>query len=171
MARGLSEQQRRILTAAYAAYRNAAERNQRAESNARYLANYRKPDQWRGPNVPIPHITRSDALLALHGWRGGVQERDWWQRVRHIPSATLTVFSGFGRVSSRDTVVGTVSRAEYEVVQASLSRALTRLVARGLLGPHGYYVGYDLTEAGIHAGAQLAAQLATGQAEGDREGA
>jgi len=168
MARGLSEQQRRILVAAFRHYQQRAERNRVAESNSRYLENYRVPDQWRGPDIPIAHLTRSDALLALHGWRGGEQTSEYWQRQHHLPRETMWVFDGYRRLSS--TVVNTIARAEYEVVQASISRTLARLVARGLLRPHDHYVGYDLTEVGIHAGAQFAAQSATDPAEAERAG-
>ena len=169
MARGLSEQQRRILAVAFRHYQQSAERNRESESRGRYLENYRVPDQWRGPNVPIPHLTRGDALLALHGWRGGEQTSDYWQRQHHLPRETMWVFDGYRRRFS--TVVTTISRSEYEVAQASVSRTLARLVARGLLRPHDHYVGYDLTEAEIHAGTTLAAQCATPPAEGAREGA
>ena len=170
MARGLSDQQRRILVAAFRHYQQSAERNRDAESNRRYLENYREPDQWRGPNVPIPHLTRGDGLRTLHGWVSGVEDRVWWEEGRRIQGERIRVWAKYYHPSG-DPAVATISRSEYEVAQASVSRTLTRLVARGLLGPHGYYVGYDLTEAGIHASAQLAAQLATGLAEGEREGA
>ncbi len=159
MGRGLSEQQRRVLIAAHAAYRDAAARNRQAESNHRYLAARLDGVELLGPLMPIAHLTRSDALHALHGWRGGRKQDNYWQQARDIPGETLRVFTGHNVL----TTVATINRAEYEVAQASTSRTLARLVARGLLRPHGYYQGYNITAAGLQAIAAFTLGLAKGE--------
>jgi hypothetical protein len=174
MARGLSEQQRRLLALAYskrcnrkAEYRLAVEARayiERVGTIGAAMSGTPKPGPLHGPVLPPPHITHADALLALHGWRSGTQDRDWWQRRRHIPSENMKVSTSYGRRA--DTVVATISRDQYEVAQASTSRTLARLVERGLLERHHRY-GYLLTEQGT----TIAEQWATGLAEGEREGA
>jgi hypothetical protein len=138
MARGLSEQQQKILA----------------------WANEQRAGTTQGGSW---HLTYADALFALFGWRSGLQKRDYWQRRRHIPSNTMMIFPG--RTKGPDTVIGTISRAEYQVAQASTARTLRRLVERGLLGRHPNY-GYVLTEAGV----RLADQWAAGLAEGGHQG-
>jgi len=174
MARGLSEQQRKVLVAAYGKLRDRETEYRKTLEAQAFLERMvgigaamngkARQEPRLGPALPPPHITHADALLALHGWRSGTQDRDWWQRRRRIPSESMKVSTSYGRRA--DTVVATISRDQYDVAQASTSRTLARLVERGLLERHHRY-GYLLTEQGT----TIAAQLATGPAEGEAEGA
>lgn len=160
MGRGLSEQQRRILTVAYGVWRDRVAEYAKTREAEAFVANMGAigarlrgrpaPAARHGPSIPPPHITHSAAMLALYGWRSGRQDRDWWARRRRIPSDTMAVSKRYN--ARGQEVEAVISRAEYEKAHASTARTLARLVERGYLEAHHRY-GWYLTEQGIRWGA------------------
>ncbi len=157
MGRGLSQQQRQILGAAYTTWCDRAAayaKTQQAESFVHKcgvigaaMRGRSAPAPTSGPSIPPPHITHNAALLVLYGWRSGKQDRDWWARRRRQTSDTMAVSTRYGDTYGKERVA-TISRADYETAHASTARTLARLVERGLIEPHHRY-GWYLTEAGL----------------------
>jgi len=156
MGRGLSQQQRQVLAVAYAAWSSRAAQYAKTREAEDFVAKIgaigaamrgrpARPPRY-GPSIPPPHITHSDALLALYGWRSGKQERDWWARRRRQTSATMAVSKRYN--ARGQEIEAVISRAEYEKAHASTARTLARLVERGLLEPHHRY-GWYLSVAGM----------------------
>lgn len=156
MGRGLSQQQRQILGAAYTAWcdraaayaktRGAAAFVHKAASLGAAMRGRPAPAPHYGPSIPPPHVTHSDAMLTLYGWRSGKQDRDWWARRRRQTSDTMAVSPRYN--ARGEAIVARISRADYETAHASTARTLARLVERALLEPHHRY-GWYLTEAGL----------------------
>jgi hypothetical protein len=176
MGRGLSEQQRRILAVAYDCYLHREERSagRRAQLAAAEAAGGLPPAQPppSRPLRPALHLTHSDALLALYGWRTGESHRSWIERRLHIPSGTMDVYAGWGARRSGTDRVATIPRAEFNVAHASVARTIARLVARGLIAKGGRDT-YALTPAGIAfcEGTATASEARQGVGDGAPSGA
>ncbi len=167
--RGLSVQQQRVLALAYSNALRRAEREAEEQARVRHLnALLAATTASRGkesPTVlapyPLPDLTHSAVLLALYGWRSGKMQRSWLERRGRIQTDTVRVYASFGPYDE----AGTISRSEYEVAHASVSRTTTRLIQRGLLEDRGRGA-YYLTDAGRALCAELHEATEAGAGDG-----
>lgn len=126
MGRGLSQQQRQILGAAYTAWCERAAEYAKTRSAEAFvhkaallgaaMGGRPIPAPIYGPSIPPPHITHNAALLVLYGWRSGKQDRDWGARRRRQTSDTMAVSQRYN--ARGEEIVARISRADYETAHA-----------------------------------------------------
>lgn len=143
MGRGLSDLQKRILVTAYENRAAGVGCSQATAADAARMAEYGilvTPGQQTGRDA-----TRAELLHRIYGFEIAESCRRYWHDGECVYRSTLEQIRKF---TGQHFEVSAIGEAKYNRANAALSRAITRLLARGLISGRW---GVSLTEKGIEA--------------------